>query len=73
MKRSEMHKLMCNTWRDYCQKMGPDNAGVGNAMEAVLTAIEEVGMQPPLIESDIYLRSECDYVMVHEWEPEDGE
>ena len=39
--------------------------------EKILNRIEKEGMLPPEIQSDIYLRSECEYATVNEWEPED--
>ena len=66
MKRSEMIKLMTDTF---------EFEGLGHEMRvkdanAILFAMERAGMLPPGVATNIYLRSECDYAVISEWEPE---
>ena len=66
MKRSEMLRLIESVLDE-----GRENFDLGTRAENFLALLEEAGMQPPEIQTDIYLRSECDYAMANEWEPEE--
>ncbi len=70
MKRSEMLKLLKNDVN--CIRNVLKTEATDEALSIILLKhIEEAGMQPPQYQSDIYLRSECDYAMISEWESED--
>jgi hypothetical protein len=71
MKRSEMVKIMSETWIKYCKDMGPDNASIGNACDHLLKIIEERGMTPPFYVTNTF--NNIHYFpdrLVYTWEPE---
>lgn len=49
---------------------GRDDFDLSTRAENMLALLEEAGMKPPEIRSDIHLRSECDHVTLNEWESE---
>jgi hypothetical protein len=65
MKRSEMvakFQLILEEWESSRLDL--------KAADQILAKLEEAGMAPPETRSDIYLRSECDYAFVNEWDKE---
>jgi hypothetical protein len=66
MKRSEMLKLLEEETKNWMTNP-PDRI----ELNLILITLEQAGMVPPEIQSNIYLRSECDYAWVNEWEPEE--
>ena len=51
MKRSEMVDFMAKTWREYCKQLTPENAGVRNGCDNLLSKLEEAGMLPPTVKN----------------------
>lgn len=73
MKRSEMLKKIEELYSKLIilNKLQPISAH--DAALNILTLIERAGMEPPKIQTDIYIRSECDFAYSNEWDPEDNE
>lgn len=68
MKRSSMIKVLADSFWD---RMNDDSILSDTEMySAILADLEEAGMLPPEIVSKIYLRSECDYMWINEWDKE---
>lgn len=68
MKRSSMVKILEDA---FWVRMNDRHLLTDEEMySAILKDLEEAGMHPPKIQTDIYLRSECDFMWVNEWEPE---
>lgn len=65
MKRSEMIKLMADTWRSISYSVE-----IETAMEKVLDAMEQVGIQPPFIEKIDELTDIPEVYYMCEWDEE---
>jgi len=68
MKRSEALKLLINA---VYLSSRLDIVFDTDEADVLLKYIqEEIGMVPPAITSDIYLRADCEYAQINEWEIE---
>lgn len=69
MKRSLMvQKLTDSFWR---HMNSLDITTDEEMYSAILQDLEDAGMAPPEIETDIWSRTDCEFYRVHEWENEE--